>query len=104
MRSLIGSEWCVYFFGDLLLPLGIGRCDHAQRNALVGDAAKVRDAVEGGIDAGRKQGVALLHRVERGAPLLDGCGAGDFGCKCTVDRKLLVEEAEELFKSAQGTE
>ncbi len=68
------------------------------------DAAKVRDAVEGGVNAGRKQRVPLLYCVERIAPLLDGCVAGDLGCKCTVGRKVLVEEAEELFKGAEGTE
>jgi hypothetical protein len=45
-RSLIGSERFVYFFGDLPLPLGTGRCNHTERNALAGDAAKVRDAVK----------------------------------------------------------
>jgi hypothetical protein len=30
--------------------------------------------------------------------------AGDLGGKCTVDRKVLVEEAEEFFKGAEGTE
>jgi hypothetical protein len=30
--------------------------------------------------------------------------AGDLGCKCTVGRKALVEEAEELFKGAERTE
>jgi hypothetical protein len=64
----------------------------------------VRDAIEGGVDAGREQRVALLHCVERVTPLLDGCVAGDLGCKCTVGRKVLVEEAEEFFKGAQGTE
>jgi hypothetical protein len=39
-RSLIGSERCIYLFGDLLLPLCIGRCHHAQRNTLVGDAGE----------------------------------------------------------------
>jgi hypothetical protein len=51
-RSLIGGERCVYLFGDLLLPQGPGRCNHTERNALASDAAKVRDAVEGGVDAG----------------------------------------------------
>jgi hypothetical protein len=103
-RSLIGSERCVYLLCDLPLPPGIGRCNHAERDALAGDAAKVRDAVEGGIDAGREQRVTLLYGVERVEPLLDGCVAGDLGCKCMVSGKLLVEEAEELFKGAEGTE
>ena len=45
-----------------------------------------------------------MYCVERVAPLLDGCVAGDLGCKCTVGRKALVEEAEELFKGAKRTE
>jgi hypothetical protein len=40
-RSLIGSERLVYFFGNLPLPPGIGRCNHAERDALAGDATKV---------------------------------------------------------------
>ena len=103
-RSLIWSERRIYFFGDLLLPLGKGRCNHAEGDALVGDATKVRDAVEGGVNTGGEQRVALLYCVERGAPLLDGCVAGDLGRKCTVGRKVLIEEAEELFKGAEGTE
>jgi hypothetical protein len=103
-RSLIGSERCVYLFGDLPLPPGKGRCNHAERDMLAGDAAEMRDAVEGGVDAGREQRVALLYCVERVAPLLGRCVAGDLGCKCMVSRKALVEEAEELFKGAQGTE
>jgi hypothetical protein len=103
-RSLIGGEWCIYFFGDLLLPPGMGRCNHAERDAPAGDVSKVRDAVEGGVDAGRKQRMALLYCVERVTPLLDGCLPGDLGCKCTVGRKVLVEEAEELFKGAEWTE
>jgi hypothetical protein len=59
-RSLIGSERCVYRFGDLLLPLGPGRRNYAERKALAGDAAKVRDAVEGGVYTGGEQRVALL--------------------------------------------
>jgi hypothetical protein len=77
---------------------------HAERDTLVGDVAEVRDAVEGCVDAGRKQGVALLYCVECVEPLLDGCVAGDLGRKCTVSGKVLVEEAEELFKSAERTE
>jgi hypothetical protein len=103
-RSLIGGERCIYFFGDLLLPPGIGRCNHAERDAPAGDVAKVRDAVEGGVDAGGKQRVALLYCVERATPLLDSCVPRDLGCECTVGRKVLVEEAEELFKGAEGTE
>jgi hypothetical protein len=48
--------------------------------------------------------VALLHCVKRVAPLPDGRVAGDLGRKCTVSRKVLVKEAEELFKGAEGTE
>jgi hypothetical protein len=33
-RSLIGSERFVYFFGNLPLPPGSGRCNHAERDAL----------------------------------------------------------------------
>jgi hypothetical protein len=51
-RSLIGSERCIYFFGDLLLPLGTGRRNYAERNTPASNAAKVRDAVEGGVYAG----------------------------------------------------
>jgi hypothetical protein len=64
----------------------------------------MRDAVEGGVNAGREQRVALLYCVERVAPLLDGCAARDLGRKCSISGKVLVEEAEELFKSAEGTE
>jgi hypothetical protein len=103
-RSLIGSERFVYFFGNLPLPPGIEPCNHAERDALADDAAKVRDAVEGGVDAGREQRVALLHCVERVTPPLDACVAGDLGCKGMVGRKVLVEEAEKLFKSAERTE
>jgi hypothetical protein len=103
-RGLIGSERFVYFFGNRPLPPGIGRSNHAERDALAGDVAKMRDAVEGGVDAGREQRVALLYCVERVAPLLDGCVAGDLSLKCTVSRKVLVKEAEELFKGAEGTE
>jgi hypothetical protein len=45
--------------------------------------------------------VALLYCVERVAPLLDGCVAGDLGRKCTISGKVLVEETEKLFKSAE---
>jgi len=103
-RSLIGSERCVYLFGDLPLPPGIGRCNHAEGDALAGDAAEVRDAVEGGVDAGREQRVALLYYVQRVAPPLDGCVADDLRRKCMVGGKMLVEEAEELFKGAEGTQ
>jgi hypothetical protein len=65
---------------------------------LAGDAATVRDAVEGGVNAGREQRVALLYCVECIAPLLDRWVAGNFGRKCMVGRRVLVEEAEELFK------
>jgi hypothetical protein len=103
-RSLIGSERCVYFFGDLPLPPGGGRCNHAQRNTLAGDAAKVRNTVKRCVDTGREQRVALLHCVERVAPLLYGCVAGDLGRKCAISGKALVEEAEDLFKSAERPE
>jgi hypothetical protein len=81
---------------------GIGRCKDAERNELADDAAKVRDAVEGGVDAGREQRVALLYRVERVVPLLDSCVPGDLGRKCTIRGKVLVEEAEELSKAPSG--
>jgi hypothetical protein len=103
-RSLIGSERFIYFFGNLPLPPGDGRCNHVEGDALADDAAKVRDAVEGGVNAGREQRVPLLYCVERVAPLLDGCAAGDLGRKCTVGRKVLVEETKELFKGAERTE
>jgi hypothetical protein len=103
-RSLIGSERCIYFFGDLPLPPGKRRGNYAEWDALAGDAAKVRDAIESGIDTGREQRVALLYCVERVTPLLDGCMASDLGCKCVVGGKGLVEETEELFKGAEGTE
>lgn len=64
----------------------------------------MRDAVEGGVDAGREKRVALLHCIERIAPLPGGCGAGDLCCKCSVGRKVLVEEAEELLKGAEWAE
>jgi hypothetical protein len=102
-RSLIGSERCIYLFGDLPLPPGKGRCDHAKRDALAGDAPKVRDAVECGVDAGREQWVALLYCVKSIAPLPDGYVTGDLCCECTVDRKILVEEAVKLFERAEGT-
>jgi hypothetical protein len=103
-RSLIGSERCVYLFGDLPLPPGIGRWNHAKRDAPAGDAAKMRDAVECGVDADREQRVALLYCVKGVTPLLDGCVAGDLGCKCMVGRKVLIEKTEELFKGTEGTE
>jgi hypothetical protein len=51
-RSLIGSERCIYLFGDLPLPPGKGRCNDTKGDALAGDAAKVRDAIQGGVNAG----------------------------------------------------
>ena len=53
-RSLIGSERFVYFatsrchraLGDVITRSG---------TALAADVAEVRDAVEGGVDAGREQ-------------------------------------------------
>ncbi len=35
-RSLIGSERFVYFFGNLPLPPGMRRCNHAEWDALAG--------------------------------------------------------------------
>jgi hypothetical protein len=48
--------------------------------------------------------MALLYCVERVAPPVDGRVARDLGCKCMVGWKVLVEEAEELFKGAERTE
>jgi hypothetical protein len=48
--------------------------------------------------------VTLLYGVKRVTPLLNGCVAGDLGCECAVSGKVLVEEAEEFFKSTEGTE
>ena len=62
-RSLIGSERLVYFFGNLPLPPGIGRCNHAEWNGLAGDTAKVRDTVKRRVDLGGEQWVALLDCV-----------------------------------------
>jgi hypothetical protein len=103
-RRLIGIERCVYFFGDLTLPLGAGRGNHAERNAVAGDTPKVRDAVKRRVDTGGEQRVTPLDRIEGVAPLLDGCVTADLGRKCSIRGKGLVEEAEELFKSAQRTE
>jgi hypothetical protein len=103
-RSLMGSERGVYLFCNLPLPPGIGRCNNAERYALAGDAAEVRDAVECCIDAGREQRMALLYCVKRVTPLLYGCVANDLCCKCSVGRKALIKEAEELFKRSEGTE
>jgi hypothetical protein len=102
--SLIGSETFIHFFGNLPLPPGKGRCNHAERDALADDTAKMRNAVEGSVNAGREQRVPMLYCVKRVAPLLHGCVAGDFGGECTVSGKVLIEEAEELLKSAEGTE
>jgi hypothetical protein len=103
-RSLIGSERRVYLFRDLPLPPGMGRCNDAEGDAPAGDAAELRDAVEGGVNAGREQWMALLDCVEGVPPLLDSCVAGDLGCKRMVGGKVLVEETEQLFKGAEGTE
>jgi hypothetical protein len=103
-RSLIGSERCVYLLCDLPLPPGKRRCNHAERDGLAGDAAEMRDPVEDGVDAGRKQWVSLLYCVERVMPLLEGCVACDLGCKRMIGGKLLIEEGEELFKGAKGTQ
>jgi hypothetical protein len=99
-RSLTGSERCIYLFGDLPLPPGKGRGNHAKGNTLTVGAAKVRDAVESGVNAGREQGVPLLQCGKRVTPLLDSCVAFDLCCECTVGWKVLVEEAKQLFKSA----
>jgi hypothetical protein len=103
-RSLIGSESCVYLFGDLPLPPSIRGRNHPKGGAPAGYAAKVREAVECGVDAGREERVTLLYCVKRVTPLLDGCVAGDLCCKRMVSGKVLVEKTEELFKGAEGTE
>jgi hypothetical protein len=36
--------------------------------------------------------------------LIDRCGSGDLRGKGSVDGKMLVEQAVELFKGTQGTE
>jgi hypothetical protein len=101
-RSLIGSERCIYFFGDLLLPLRKGRRNHAERDALAGDATKVRDAVEGGVNAGGEQRVALLYCIERVTPLLDAYVAGDLGRKCTVCGKYWSKRQKSSSKAPRG--
>jgi hypothetical protein len=103
-RSLIGSERCAYLFGDLPLPPGKGRCNDAKGDALAGDAAEVWNAVEGSVNAGREQRMALLYRVKGLTPLLDGCFARDLCRQCTVGGKVLIEETEQLLKGAEGTE
>jgi hypothetical protein len=103
-RRVIRSERCTYLFGNFPLPPRKGRCDHAKGDALAWDAAKVRDTVDGGVNAGREQRVALLHRVKRVTPLLNGCAASNLCCECTVRRKLLVEKTKQLLKGAQRTE
>jgi hypothetical protein len=102
-RSLIGSERRGYLFCDLPLPPDMGRCNEGDRDTPAGDATEMRNAVEGSVNAGREQRVALLYCVEGVAPLLDGCVAGDLGCKRMVGRKVLVEETEQFFKGAEGT-
>jgi hypothetical protein len=47
-------------------------------------------------------GVAVLRQARRAT--LDSCMAGDLRGKRMVGGKALVEEAEELFKGAEGTE
>lgn len=79
-------------------------CNHAKGYALAGDFAEVGDAVEGGVDAGREQRVALLCGIERVSPLPNRCVTGDFSCECTVNWKVLVEETVKFFKGAQRTE
>lgn len=103
-RRLIGRERRIDLFGNLLLPAGIGGCDYTEGDVLVGNVPKVWDTVEGCVDANGEQWVASLYRVQRIAPLLDGCVSGDLGGKGSVDRKMLAEEAVELFKGTEGTE
>jgi hypothetical protein len=61
-RSLIGSERCIYLFGNLPLPPGMGRRNHPKGDAPADDAAKLRHAVECGVDAGGEERVSLLCR------------------------------------------
>jgi hypothetical protein len=71
---------------------------------LVGNVPKVRNTVEDCVDANGEQGVAPLYCVQRLAPLMDRCVSGDLGGKGSIDGKMLVEEAVELFKGTEGTE
>jgi hypothetical protein len=62
----------------------------------------MRDAVEGGVNAGREQRMALLYCVERVVPPLDGCVASDLGCKCMVGGKVLVKRQKSSSKAPRG--
>jgi hypothetical protein len=103
-RRLIGSERCIHLFGNLPLPPGERGCDHPKRDALARDAAEVRNAVEGGVNAGGEQRVALLQCVKRVTPLLDGGVTINLCCECAVGGKVLVEKTEQLLEGAEGTE
>jgi hypothetical protein len=102
--GLIRSERSIDLFRDLPLPPGMGRCNNAERDPLAGDVAEMRDAVGGGVNAGREQRVPLLYCVESVAPLLDSGVAGNLGCKRMVGRKVLIEKTEQLFQGAKRTE
>jgi hypothetical protein len=102
--SLIGVERCIHLFGNLPLPPGERGCDHPKRDALARDAAEVRNAVEGGVNAGGEQRVALLQCVKRVTPLLDGGVTINLCCECAVGGKVLVEKTEQLLEGAEGTE
>ena len=79
-----------------------GRCKGSRWDVLAADASKVKDALECGVNAAGKQRMPLLHYVERVMPLLDGWGPGDLGCKRTVERKVLIEEAVSSSKAPRG--
>ena len=64
----------------------------------------MRNTVEGGVDANEEQWVASLYCVQSIAPFMDRCVSGDLGGKGSVDGKMLVEEAVELFKGTEGAE
>ena len=59
-RSLIGSKRCVYLFGDLPLPFGTARSNHAEGNGPAGNVAKARNAVKRCVDTDGEQRVAPL--------------------------------------------
>lgn len=101
--SLVRSKGRVYFFCNLLLPSGRGRCHHAEWDGLADDPAKIRDTAEGGVNASREQWMTLLYFFERVTPLLIGYVSGDLSCKCMVGGKVLIEEAKELFKGSEWT-
>jgi hypothetical protein len=100
--SLIGSERCIDLFGDLPLSPGKGRCNHAKGDALAGDAAKVGDAVEGSVNAGREQRVALLYCVKSVTPLLDGCVARDLGASALLVGKCWSKRQNSSSKAPRG--